>query len=365
MANPKYSLIAGCLVMLVCSGATVSTATSQSHSIPNQDQILALDSHLKDLVEEKVMRFMSTEQRVRALMSLMYDPDKMGLVYQTAETRTAVEAVKHGGGNCISLANTLVALGRYAGLHVEFVSAQLKENWKRQGDVLLVTRHTTARVELDSGAHVTIEFDWIIPRGKGRYEVISDERAFSEFYTNLAVDLMAAGKSAAAVTHLDQALRIDPKFTYAWNNLGVAYRQLGQVEEAERAFRQSLKMDRMNLSALINLDLLYRSLGQKIAVKLQRRLDNYRRRNPYYLIELAEECITEGEYKAALRLAKKAIRKQEDESHFYFVLARAYAYLDRFRQLEKSLEKAQSRAENEDSRARYQRKLDLVRRRTG
>lgn len=366
MRGPRSPLLASGLAIVVGLVATATPAMAQGHTIPDPKEILALDDRLKNLVDEHVTPSMTKAVKVRSLMNLMYNPDKLGLVYQAAETRTAIETVDNGGGNCVSLANTLVALGRYAGLKVDYISARLEENWQRQGDYLLVSRHTTARVEVDAGAFVTIEFEWIIPRGEGRYDVISDERAFAEFYSNLAVDLMGSGDTAGAIAYLQRALEVDPEFASAWNNLGVVYRRAGQVENAEEAYKRALRRDRSNLSAMINLELLYRNLGrQEKAEKYQKRLERYRRRNPYYLIELAEECIAEGDYTAAVKFAKRAIRRRKSEHHFYFVLARAYAHTDRSERCERSLEKAFSRAPGEDSRARYQQKLELVRQGTG
>ncbi len=343
----------------------MATAETDALEVVSSDQILAIDGRMKSLVDQYVAPFQNEGHRVRALMSLMYDPDKLGLRYEATETRTAIDTVTYGGGNCISLANAFVALSRYAGLEAEFISARMQENWQAQNDLFFVSRHITARVKLESGAFATIEFEWIVPPEQARYWNITDERAFAEFYSNIAVDRLESGDLGAAVANLRQAIELDPTYTHAWNNLGVVFGRMGRATEAEQAYLAALRIDRSNLSALNNLELLYHGQGKSVlAAKLQKRLDQYRRRNPYYLIELAKEHISDGSYDQAVKLAKKAIRKQEDEHHFYFVLASAYAYMARLDKFEEYLMKAQFHAEGGDSQSRYQKKLELLHRDT-
>ena len=65
----------------------------------------------------------------------------------------------------------------------------------------------------------------------------------------------------------------------------------------------------------------------KKAEKYSKKLERYRRKNSYYMIELSKQEIENGNYSKALRWAKKGIKKHSEEHEFYFVAAKAYAYL--------------------------------------
>jgi len=53
---------------------------------------------------------------------------------------------------------------------------------------------------------------------------------------------MQAGNDAEAITAFEEAVKIDPNFTEAWQNLAVLYEKLGQEKKAVEAFRRSKKI---------------------------------------------------------------------------------------------------------------------------
>ena len=59
--------------------------------------------------------------------------------------------------------------------------------------------------------------------------------------------------TAAAVKHLEQAVKLAPQFSEAWNNLGTIAYQTRQFPRAEECFRQSLAADPTAFEPLVNL----------------------------------------------------------------------------------------------------------------
>ena len=116
------------------------------------------------------------------------------------------------------------------------------------------------------------------------------------------------------------------------------------------------------MSALNNLAILYQMTGNtKKAEKYSKKLERYQRKNPYYMIELSKQEIENGNYSKALRWAKKAIKKHSGEHEFYFVAAKAYAYLGDTDKAMLNLELAEKYAHQSRNNNRYSRKLEHLR----
>ena len=53
---------------------------------------------------------------------------------------------------------------------------------------------------------------------------------------------MQAGKDAEAIAAFEQAVKIDPSFTEAWQHLAILYEKMGQEKKALEAFRKARKV---------------------------------------------------------------------------------------------------------------------------
>jgi tetratricopeptide (TPR) repeat protein len=302
------------------------------------------------------------ERRAQALYDLVFRSDKLSIIYDNNHTKTAIETVESGSGNCISLANTYIAMGRYADLDITYLHVDVPDDWQRESDLCYQFRHISAAVRIPSSGYFGIEFDWMGGIDSARTRTLTDEQGFSAFYSNRGVELLMQGDMDAAMAYLLRAIEIDPDNSNNWSNLGVAYRRLNQLDKAEHAYQQALRRKRSNLSALNNLAILYQMTGEtKKAEQYSKKLERYRRKNPYYMIELSKQEIEKGHYSKALRWAKKAIKKHSDEHEFYFIAARAYAYLGDTDKAMLNLKLAEEHAHQSRNKERYSRKLELLR----
>ena len=356
------------LVVLFFNQVTLATSVAygqsnvQPEKLIEETEILAIDSKMKELVDQYVTPVRNTKLRAYALMSLMFDKDKLDIQYDASSTKSAIETVKTRSGNCVSLANAYVAMARYAGLNSYFVSVKVPDSWVERNATYYLSKHTTAAVKLNARETGTMEFGWFGPGKKIRSRRISDLRAYSEFYNNLGVDYLDEGRLDMTVQYLVRSLEMDDTNHLAWNNLGVVYRRLGKLDEAESAYKKALKIGQDSESTLVNLAKLYKEKGDLDFVKkYSKKIERHRRKNPYYLNRLAENELNNNNHKEAIKLAKKAVRRQRDEHRFYYTLAKAYAYLGKKKKVEKYLEKARRFSGTTEAQNRYINKLDYIR----
>jgi tetratricopeptide (TPR) repeat protein len=60
-----------------------------------------------------------------------------------------------------------------------------------------------------------------------------------------------------AIKYYLEAVKLDPKFAFAWDNLGVNYRKMNMYQEAINAYSKSLELDPKSLTPLQNIALVY------------------------------------------------------------------------------------------------------------
>ena len=333
-----------------------------SEALIEVDEILRLNSRMRNMVDLHVKPINDTERRAQALYDLVFGPDKLAIKYDNSYTKTAAETIESGSGNCISLANVFIAMGRYADLDVNYLHVDVPDDWQRESDLYRQFRHISAAVRITSNQYLGVEYEWMGGVNSVRTRSLTDEQGFSVFYSNRGVELLMQDDTDAAMAHSLRAIEIDPDNSNNWTNLGVAYRRLNQLDKAEYAYQQALRKNKSDLSALNNLAILYQMTGKtKSAEKYNKKLERYRRKNPYYMIELSKQEIENGNYSKALRWAKKAIRKHSGEHEFYFVAAKAYAYLGDTDEAMLNLELAEKYAHQSRSENQYSRKLELLR----
>jgi Flp pilus assembly protein TadD len=121
--------------------------------------------------------------------------------------------------------------------------------------------------------------------------------------------------------------------------MGAAMRRAGNQGLAEFSYLRALRADDQNFSALNNLAALYALQGREAeAGRIAKRVDRYRRTNPYYQHFLANLFFAEGRDAEAVLLLRAAIRLKRDEPEFYQALARTYTHMGDEEQARKTLQ---------------------------
>lgn len=325
------------------------------------DDILALNITMRSMVDTFVKPVRGKENRANALYNLMFGVDKFGLKYDNSLTKTAVETIESGSGNCVSLANAFVAMARYAGLDAYYLDVKVPESWRRESDVYYQLKHVSAVIKAAPRDYLGIEYQWMGALSSVKPRIVDDKEAFAVFYSNRGIELLVQDQVDAAIAHLKYSVELNPDSADNWSNLGVAYRRVNRMDEAEQAYLQALKQDKSDLTALNNLAILYQMTGRAdLSAKYNKRLERHRRQNPYYLIDLARDEMRSGNYELALKHARKAIGMYEDEHEFYFVAAQIYALMGDREQAAENLKNAEHYALNAMTRSQYSRKLEAM-----
>jgi Flp pilus assembly protein TadD len=337
--------------------------TEESPKIIEDRDILALNENMRRMADIFVMPARTSQHKVKAIGDLMYAADKFALRYDGSQTKTAAETVTSGSGNCISLANTFIALARYAGLKAEYLSVRMPPNWEETDDFYFLMRHMSAYIRVHGDIEYTVDFQMVSPRQyKDKYKKrLKDQLAFAEFYNNLAAESLVNGDKKTALVYFNKSIAADPKYAPAYTNLGILYSSLQQTTEAEKAYRSALEIKRLNPTALNNLATLYMQQGRtEEAREYFGIIEHYRLRNPYYLKRLAKQSIKDGDWKQATKFLKKATRIKPEEDEFHFQLAIAYYLAGDRENAIASMQKARGLAAMPEDQNRYAQKLRLL-----
>lgn len=247
------------------------------------------------------------EKRLDALLAGITRSGGLGLRYQAGYTGTAREAFESQQANCLAFASLFVGLAREVGVPAFFVDVDDVEKFEKEGDLVVVSGHTSAGFNPGSGLLI---LDFAPGERKEYRQVrqISDLTALALYHSNRGAELLRAGRGEEALNWLRQAVAIDPELSGAWVNLGVALRRSGDAESAESAYRRALEIDPeeasayQNLAALLSLRGRYAESRELLALATR-----VEKRNPYSYLALGDISLAYGRLDEARRLFRKAL----------------------------------------------------------
>jgi Flp pilus assembly protein TadD len=357
-----------CLLLLGNPAAVYANGAEENIESPaieyvlvQDDEILALNDYMKNMVDTHVKSVQGHRNRLDAVNNLMFSPYLLGIKYKDGYTGTAIQTVQSGYGNCVALANTFIAIARYAGLKAKFLSVDIKPVWEENAEHYYSIRHMSTLVTLNKLTRHTVDFQWVPTEMLEKSEVIADKTAFAIFYNNLAVEQLTAGNTEKALLYLQKSAESDPKYIYTWTNLGYVYKRSAQPQLAEQAYLKALKLDSRNPTALNNLAVLYDQQNKTAeATRILAKIESFRRQNPYYLLKLAEEAVAQQNYREAIKLLEKAIAIKNSEHKFYFELAVAHYLAGNHADALQNMQKADELASDPEQHNVYAAKMRLL-----
>ncbi|MGU3376869.1 tetratricopeptide repeat protein [Chryseobacterium sp. M5A1_1a] len=91
---------------------------------------------------------------------------------------------------------------------------------------------------------------------ESKYDGLSKNKEAKDFYDK-AIIASENNDWKEAIQNYEQAVKIDPKFTYAWDNLGICYRRIGEYDNALNAYKKSLEVDPKGRMSLQNIAITY------------------------------------------------------------------------------------------------------------
>ena len=306
--------------------------------------VLEVSAEMEAFMARYVLPYGSLRTRLEMLTVAVTSTGVLGFKYNETRTLTASQAFEARSGNCIGFANLMVALARKAGLKASYQEVRRMPQWSHRDDTLLVVKHINVVVSGPDFSYVIdvsgLKFDNDEPR-----RLVSDAYAKALYYNNLGAEALLRNELPVAWSYLVSATRLQSGITDPWINLGVVYNRNEQPREAEMVYRAALGINPREYSAMNNLYELYLTEENlPAAAALAAKVDQYRRKNPYYLMKLSEVALQEGNFEQSIDLIRQAIRKKDDDALLYFAMAKAQFLSGNKLAAENSLRQARSAA---------------------
>lgn len=321
-------------------------------------EFLAVNEDMRRFLEAHVPEKSGSKRKVELILAAILD-EGLRLDYNLFETHTAEQAFYSRQGNCMSFTNLFVALAREVGVSARFQEVEVPPTWEAQGDTWLFNKHVNAVVDLPA-ARISVDFALEDYDSDYRHRMLSDKDMEARYHNNMGVHFMAAEDHANSFQHFRRALQIDPDVAYFWTNLGTLYRHAGSDEAAQASFLTALSIA-PEPAAMSNLARLYKERGEtELADYYAAKVQLFRRKNPFYVYQLAERAYARGDYPAAVRHARAAVRLHEGEHNFHRMLGLAYVQLGELDQAEEQFAIAAELAASDEQREHYNRKLELL-----
>ncbi|EPJ6839931.1 tetratricopeptide repeat protein [Stenotrophomonas maltophilia] len=342
--------------------APTVVASTAAPTIPTPQQVFAIPTAMRDMLRTQVInRSYSREQRLQALVEMIFDRHGLDLQYDADATLTVSEIWQQRRANCLAFTLMFVALAREAGIQARVQEVGQVVSWyqdQAQGLVYSVG-HVNAGVGF-AGRFATVDLDRNVLYDRRGPLPISQARALAHFYNNRGAERMASGDLVGARIFFNAALAQDNSFAATWNNLGVLENRTGDTAAGRRALETALRLDGRQDAALTNASTLYRKLGMVVqAQALEQRLQSVQREDPFAQYMLGAEAERAGQLDQAIRYYRQAVRLYDTAHQFHFGLARAYFLAGQLKRADRELLRAQELG-GAPQQARYQAKLDSL-----
>lgn len=270
--------------------------------------LLAIDDDMREFVRLYTRDMSNDHQRLLMLHRAVTGAGSLNLQYQPFAEGTASEVFHRGSANCLSYANLMVALAREAGLDARYQWLEVRPQWTRMGERVMVRLHVNVVVKLRRGHQYMVDIDPLPTRDIAGSREISDGDARALYHNNIAMDALANEDLAQAWLHGVRALQLSPQEPHLWVNLGAIYRYAGQLDAAEANYLYALELDPWERSAMNNLTVLYGMQGRdEEREHWLSRVAHYRNANPYFHAWLGDQAADSGNWHEALQHYDEAL----------------------------------------------------------
>ena len=130
---------------------------------------------------------------------------------------------------------------------------------------------------------------------------------------NFGCYLMGEGRFPEAMTHLTEAIRLNPNLDQAHLNLGLLFEKMGRIPEAEDQYRQALKLNPQSAKACLSLSALLKAQGNRAeAEALLRQGLKLAPDNTLLATDLAEMLLQSGRVPEAIDLYRHIVELDPD-----------------------------------------------------
>ena len=154
-------------------------------------ELLNTDQAMRDFVALYTDGVSSDRQRLITLHRAIAGRGALGVQYDPLADGGAQEVFYRGSANCLSYAHLFVALAREAGLDASYQWLELRPEWTRMGERVVVRRHVNVSVNLGSGGHYMVDIDPRPTRDIAGTREIGDRQAQALYHSNIGMQALA------------------------------------------------------------------------------------------------------------------------------------------------------------------------------
>jgi Flp pilus assembly protein TadD len=357
-------LLTGMLILSACATQQLEEFTPPplQHSGPETEiadvDVLEVSPQMEEFLKRHILIYPDSSTRFDLLTQAVSSFGILDFHYDAAFTSTSAETFARHSGNCVGFANMMVALARRAGLKARYQEILRRPVWSsHEEDTVLLVKHINVLMDKRQYTYV-VDASGIEFNPSSRRRTISDSYAKALYLNNIGAEALLKNDLPTAYAYMVKAIQTEPKATDPLVNLGVVYGRNDQLDDARLVFERVLQIDEYEYSALSNLYEIYLLQEDMEAVaRLEPRVENYRMKNPYYLLKLSDEALEMNRYEESISLLKSAIKKKKDDHQLYFALAKSQYLSGNTSAAEDSLMRARRVAPG-DMLAYYDRPLD-------
>ena len=325
--------------------------------------LLATDQAMRDFVALYTGGVRNDRQRLTMLHRAITGSGSLGIEYEAGAGGGAREVFYRGSANCLSYASLFVALAREAGLDASYQWLQVRPQWTRMGERIMLRLHVNVSVNLSGGERYMVDIDPLPSRDIAGSREIGDRDARALYHSNIAMEALAEGSTGEAWLQAVRALQLSPAIPHLWVNLGAVYRAAGQHREAESNYLYALQLVPWDRSAMNNLVVLYGMEGrQEDRDYWEKRVAVYRDANPYYHAWQGDMAAERGDWDQALDYYREALDLLPDDASLLYATGMIHYQLDQLQQAVGYLQRAMETAGLRSDQQRYQQQLERVQR---
>ena len=359
-ATSPYTRSVADLDPLQLPGETLTLATV-AERVQTPD-LLAIDQDMRDFVARYTGGVRNERQRLNMLHRAIIGRGSLGMEYDPLADGDAREVFQRGSANCLAYASFFVALAREAGLDAAYQWLEVRPQWSRLGERVMLRLHVNVEVKLRSGDHYMVDIDPLPSRDIAGSRVIGDRDAQALYHSNIAMEALANEDLAMAWLQAVRALELSPQIPHLWINIGAIYRVAGQYREAESNYLYALQLDPWERSAMNNLVVLYDIEGREEDRSYwERQVAVYRDNNPYYHAWLGDQAAERGDWQQALGHYQEALQLLPDDSAMLYATGMLYYRMEELEQASSYLQRAIETATLRSDIDSYELQLEAVR----
>jgi tetratricopeptide (TPR) repeat protein len=343
--RPTAPWIAACVI---CLGGCASNAVPQGNGdeafvqpefaqrdtpdlvTVTREDLFRLPPELDAKLREAKLEHVTTQQKLKHLMALIFGADLRGFGYAAGHSTVAAQTWQNKRGDCLSLTVLTYAVARSLHMQAQMQEVRVPVFFDRRGQLDVVNQHVNVlfrkahrNLEESEARDVVIDFEPDFAyRRAGR--ALTEDGILARYYNNIATEHLVAGRRQLAHAHFRAAIRTDPSYGASYGNLAVLYREAGRVREAEQLLLQAARLSETPDVALYELVQLVQAQGRTAdAQRYAEILHAARERDPYYWTGLGVQRLDAGEVKGAIAALERArdMSRGFDEVHRYLALA--------------------------------------------